>query len=59
MTTMYRPTLKDITVSRPSGSYLIDCDGSCDNPRLDHMFMGYTKKEALQVWRLQHPRKAV
>jgi hypothetical protein len=56
---MYRPTLRDITVSRPSGAYVIDCDDSCDNPRLDHMFMGYTKKEALQVWRMQHPRKSV
>lgn len=54
---MSRPTTKDITVSHPSGAYVIDCDASCDAPRLDHMFMGYTKKEALQVWREQHPKE--
>lgn len=57
MTTTYRPTLADIGISLPSGSYTITCDGSCSHPVFEHKFMGYTKKEALQVWRLEHPKE--
>jgi hypothetical protein len=51
-----RPTLKDMERVSPLGAWRIYCDGSCTHPRLDHIFMGYTKKESLQVWKQQHPR---
>lgn len=58
MSYYYRPTLADIETSYPSGAYVITCDKSCNNPRGDHRFIGYTKKQALAVWRHDHPRKA-
>jgi hypothetical protein len=54
--TFNRPTLKDVGRSFPSGAYTIVCDGGCEHPVFEHRFMGYTKKEALAVWRETHPR---
>lgn len=57
------PQLDDIEHLSPSGGLFIACDGSCEEYRRGlittigaHQFYGYGKREALAVWREQHPR---
>ena len=49
--------LPTIEVSKPSGAILIYCDQSCDDPRLTHAFIGYSKREALALWQQTHTRE--
>jgi hypothetical protein len=37
-----------------SGAYVIGCDGTCDTPRLDHMYIGYDSEEATALYNESH-----
>jgi hypothetical protein len=50
-------TIEDIQVTHGvvnSGTIVISCDGSCDNPRLEHRYMFYTPEEALEAYNYDH-----
>ena len=50
-------TLEDIRVTHGvvnSGTIVISCDGSCDDPRLEHRYMWYTPEESLALYNLDH-----
>ena len=58
---MSRPQLADIERLFPSGGLYIACDGNCEEYRRGliagaHRYYGYSKREALAVWREAHPR---
>ena len=60
---MSRPQLADIERLSPSGGLYIECAGNCEEYRRGlitkssaHRYYGYTKREALALWRESHPR---
>jgi len=60
---MSRPQLADIERLHPSGGLYIACAGTCEEYRRGlitisgaHRYYGYSKREALALWREQHPR---
>ena len=46
-----RPTEKDIKKTT-TGYYQLDCDGRHHH---NHMYLYYTKKEIMKLWRKEHP----
>lgn len=60
---MSRPQLADIERLTPSGGLYIPCDTTCQEYRRGlittmgaHRYYGYSKRDALTLWREQHPR---
>ena len=57
------PQLADIERLHPSGALYIACDGTCEGYRrardiiaCAQTYYFYSKREALALWREQHPR---
>jgi len=51
---MARPTESDI-VANHNGYYELECDGRHDHSR--HLYLYYTKKEVMKLWREEHPKR--
>jgi hypothetical protein len=50
-------TREDIQITQGvvnSGTIVIYCNGSCDDPRLDHRYMFYTPEDALAAYNEDH-----
>jgi hypothetical protein len=53
---MGNPTVRDITTT-PSGYYKLACDGRHETPYGGHLYLYYTKREVIQLWREEHPNE--
>jgi hypothetical protein len=49
-----RPTERDIELTR-TGYYRLPCDGRHET--VSHMYLYYTKREVIRLWKTEHPRK--
>ena len=52
---MSRPTEQDIRKTK-TGYYVLPCDGSHELPTGNHLYLYYTKKEVIRLWRQEHPK---
>jgi hypothetical protein len=39
-----------------SGTLVIPCNGRCDDPRLEHRYMGYSPVESAERWLEEHTK---